>query len=102
MSERAVDLTGIVPVYNEEESLPELHRRLAAALSAAVGDAWELVLVNDGSRDRSPAMLDALAARDPHCRILHFSRNFGHQVAASAGLDNFIVARLCRHVSSIA
>ena len=87
MSQRIVELTGIVPVYNEEESLPELHRRLSVALADAVGDAWELVLVNDGSRDRSAALLDDIARRDPHCKILHFSRNFGHQAALAAGLQ---------------
>jgi dolichol-phosphate mannosyltransferase len=75
-----------VPLYNEQENLPELHRRLTTSL-AGLGLDYELVFVNDGSRDGTPGLLDDLAARDPHLRVLHLSRNFGHQAALSAGLD---------------
>lgn len=75
----------VAPVHNEAESLPELHRRVTATL-AELGS-YEIVLVDDGSTDESwPAML-ALAADDPHVRLLRFSRNFGHQAALTAGLD---------------
>lgn len=75
----------VAPVHNEAESLPELHRRVTATL-AELGS-YEIVLVDDGSTDESwPAML-ALAAGDPHVRLLRLSRNFGHQAALTAGLD---------------
>jgi glycosyltransferase involved in cell wall biosynthesis len=75
-----------VPLYNEQENLPELHRRLTRSL-AELGIDYELVFVNDGSRDDTPRLLDELAARDPYLRVLHLSRNFGHQAAITAGID---------------
>jgi polyisoprenyl-phosphate glycosyltransferase len=75
-----------VPLYNERENLPELHRRLTRSLGE-LGTDYELVFVNDGSRDETPRLLDDLAARDPHVRVLHLSRNFGHQAAITAGID---------------
>jgi dolichol-phosphate mannosyltransferase len=78
-------LSVVIPVYNEEETLPELHRRLSAAL--AVEDDWEIVLVDDGSTDRSWAILRGLADVDPRLRLVRLSRNFGHQAALTAGLD---------------
>jgi dolichol-phosphate mannosyltransferase len=79
-------LSVVVPLYNEQENLPELHRRLTAALGE-LNIAYELVFVNDGSRDAMPGMLDELAARDPHLTAVHLSRNFGHQAAICAGID---------------
>jgi len=76
----------VVPVFNEAESLPELHRRLTAVMKK-LGKPWELILVNDGSSDASPTVMRALAARDPRVRVLRFARNFGHQIAVTAGLD---------------
>jgi glycosyltransferase involved in cell wall biosynthesis len=82
------ELSIIVPVYNEEEVLHELHRRLSAAL-VALGKTYEIILVDDGSRDRSVAIMKELAAQDPeHVRNLVFSRNFGHHIALTAGLDH--------------
>jgi polyisoprenyl-phosphate glycosyltransferase len=78
-------LSVVVPVFNEEETLRELHRRLAAALKP-VGE-HEIVLVDDGSRDRSWAVMTTLAGADPSLRLLRLSRNFGHQAAITAGLD---------------
>ena len=75
----------VAPVYNEAETLPELHRRLTAAL-APVGR-YEVVLVDDGSSDGSWEALRALARNDAHLRLVRLSRNFGHQVALSAGLE---------------
>ncbi|MCB0077945.1 MAG: glycosyltransferase family 2 protein [Anaerolineales bacterium] len=76
----------VAPVWNEEETLPEFYRRMTAALEGT-GLAYELILVNDGSRDGSPAIMDGLHNRDPRVRIIHFARNFGHQVAITAGMD---------------
>jgi len=79
-------LSAVVPLFNEQESLAELHHRLTAVLTAT-GLPYEIVLVDDGARDRTPEMIDELAARDQHVVAVHLSRNFGHQPAVSAGLD---------------
>lgn len=76
----------VAPVYNEGPTLPEFYRRLSAALDAT-GEPWELVLVNDGSRDNSLAVMQELHAQDPRVKVLSFSRNFGHQLAITAGAD---------------
>lgn len=76
----------IVPCYNEEPVLRETHKRLTAVLSAMDGD-YEIVYVNDGSRDHTPDILNDLAAHDPCVRAVHFARNAGHQMAVTAGLD---------------
>jgi dolichol-phosphate mannosyltransferase len=81
----APDLSIVVPFFNEEENVGELYRRLVAALDA-LWLSYELVFVNDGSGDRTPALLDELRFRDPRVEPLHLSRNFGHQPAISAGL----------------
>jgi glycosyltransferase involved in cell wall biosynthesis len=78
-------LSVVVPIYNEQESAEELWRRLTLAL-APLG-AYEIVLVDDGSTDGSWEALRGLAARDERVRLLRLSRNFGHQVALTAGLD---------------
>jgi polyisoprenyl-phosphate glycosyltransferase len=79
-------LSLVLPVFNEEETIPELDRRLQAFLGS-LGVTWEVVFVNDGSKDRSLEMLRELARKDPRYRVLSFSRNFGHQIAITAGLD---------------
>ncbi len=83
-------LSIVVPCYNEEECLEALHRRLTAAAAGAVGEDYELVLVNDGSKDRTWALMQEAASRDPHLVAINLSRNHGHQLALTAGLD------LCR------
>ena len=83
-------LSIVVPCFNEEACLPELHQRLSAAARIAVGEDYELVLVNDGSRDGSWTLMESLAAGDPHLVAINLSRNHGHQLALTAGLD------LCR------
>ena len=83
-------LSIVVPCFNEEACLTELHLRLGAAARVAVGEDYELVLVNDGSRDASWAMMQRLAAQDGHVVAVNLSRNHGHQLALTAGLD------LCR------
>jgi dolichol-phosphate mannosyltransferase len=80
-------LSVVVPVYNEEAGLPELFRRLTAALES-FGVSWEVICVNDGSRDRSAVMLTERCREDQRYRCIHFSRNFGHQAAVTAGIDH--------------
>jgi polyisoprenyl-phosphate glycosyltransferase len=80
-------LSIVVPCYNEEACLQELHARLSrAAASVASGD-YEIVLVNDGSRDRTWEIMRALAESDPRIVAINLSRNHGHQLALTAGLD---------------
>lgn len=81
----------IAPVYNEEEVLPELYRRISAVMDG-VGEAWELVLVDDGSKDRSAEVIAHLHAQDPRVKGIGFSRNFGFQEAVTAGLDHALGA----------
>ena len=76
----------VAPVYNEEAILEELYRRVSAVMETS-GETWELVLVNDGSVDRSSEIMRALHARDPRVKVVDFARNFGHQVAITAGAD---------------
>ncbi|MBN3910638.1 MAG: glycosyltransferase family 2 protein [Nostoc sp. NMS1] len=78
----------IVPIYNEEEIIPELYRRLSAVMNRLDG-LVELILINDGSRDRSLQLLRELHQKDPRICYLSFARNFGHQIAVTAGL-NFV------------
>jgi len=80
-------LSIVVPCYNEEACLELLHRRLTDAARAAMGEDYEIVLVNDGSRDGSWAIMQTLAAGDPHLVAVDLSRNHGHQLALTAGLD---------------
>jgi len=77
----------VAPVYNEEETLPAFYERLIAVMEA-LGEPYEIVLVNDGSRDGSYRAMRALRERDPRVVVIDFSRNFGHQIAISAGLDH--------------
>lgn len=83
----SLPLSIVVPCYNEEGCLDELHARLTRAASAVAGDAYEIVLINDGSRDRTWAIMQEMAANDPHLVAINLSRNHGHQLALTAGLD---------------
>jgi polyisoprenyl-phosphate glycosyltransferase len=83
-------LSIVVPCFNEEACLRALHSRLAASARKAAGDDYEIVLVNDGSRDGSWPIMSELAASDPRLVAINLSRNHGHQLALTAGLD------LCR------
>jgi glycosyltransferase involved in cell wall biosynthesis len=83
-------LSIVVPCFNEEACLGELHQRLSAAARNAVGEDYELMLVNDGSRDGSWPAMQRMAAEDAHVVAINLSRNHGHQLALTAGLD------LCR------
>ncbi len=78
-------LSVVAPIYNEEALIDEFYARVVAALS---GIDYELVLVDDGSSDGSPAAMERLAANDPRVRVVFLSRNFGHQTALTAGLDH--------------
>ncbi|MBD2539418.1 glycosyltransferase family 2 protein [Coleofasciculus sp. FACHB-SPT36] len=78
----------IIPIYNEEKSIPELYRRMSAVMER-LDAPTELILVNDGSRDRSLQMLRELHEKDPRVCYLSLARNFGHQIAVTAGL-NFV------------
>lgn len=82
-----IELSAVVPIYNEEGSLGELHRRVTAVLES-LEIPYELILVDDGSRDRTPELIADLCADDPRVRAVHFSRNFGHQAALAAGLQH--------------
>lgn len=84
--EHAPFLSVVVPVYNEEESIPHLYTRLTEALDR-LAQPYELIAVDDGSRDRSFALLGELAARDPRLRVVRFRRNFGQTAAFAAGFD---------------
>ena len=77
----------VVPVFNEQQTLDRLIERLTQALDGA-GERFEVVFVNDGSRDRSAELLRAHHARDPRMKYVSLSRNFGHQVAVTCGLDH--------------
>ncbi len=77
----------VVPCFNEQECLAALHERLTGAARSAVGEDYELVLVNDGSSDRTWPMMKDLAASDPRLVAVNLSRNHGHQLALTAGLD---------------
>ncbi|MDW8465010.1 MAG: glycosyltransferase family 2 protein [Chloroherpetonaceae bacterium] len=81
-----IELSVVIPVYNEEASLEELYRRLKSVLDA-LGRNYEVILVNDGSRDRTAEILAKICQRDARFRALHFARNFGHQAAVTAGID---------------
>ena len=83
---RQPTLSIIAPIYNERENLSELHRRVGKVMKST-GDSWELLLVDDGSTDGSTEVILALGKSDKHVLPVIFARNFGHQVAVTAGLD---------------
>src|SRR5215213_4486730 len=78
-------LSVVVPLHDEEGTVRELHTRVCSALVEAP---FELILVDDASRDRTGEIVDELADRDPRVRVIHLSRNFGHQAALTAGLEH--------------
>jgi glycosyltransferase involved in cell wall biosynthesis len=83
----AVALSVVSPCYNEQESLPELHRRVTAACWSVVGADYEIVLVDDGSADHTWEIIQALSQADQRVVGVHLMRNHGHQLAATAGLS---------------
>ena len=81
-------LSVVIPIYNEEATLPELYRRLTQVLSQGGPDfTYEILFVNDGSSDASVSILAKLHTDDPTIKVINLSRNFGHQAAITAGLD---------------
>ncbi|HVN53430.1 MAG TPA: glycosyltransferase family 2 protein [Anaerolineaceae bacterium] len=76
----------IAPIYNEAANLPELYRRICEVMEKT-NEPWELILVDDGSKDGSTDLIRDLKEKDPRVRPVIFSRNFGHQIAVTAGLD---------------
>ena len=82
-------LSLVIPVFNEEATIPELARRLSEFLKnlPGVGPEWEVVFIDDGSSDRSRELLTVLTEQEHRYKLVAFSRNFGHQVAITAGLD---------------
>ena len=85
MRTQPAPLSVVAPVLNEEETLRTFYERTCAALE---GTDFELVLVDDGSSDSTPQILDRLAEEDPRVRVIRLSRNFGYQAAVSAGIDH--------------
>lgn len=79
-------ISVVIPIYNEEENIPILYQRLVKVLNDYEPD-FELIFVDDGSRDNSPNLIYDLAAHDPRVIVIQLARNFGHQIAISAGLD---------------
>ncbi len=78
----------VAPVFNEAESLPVLYERIRDVMQG-IGETWELVLVDDGSKDGSGTIMEELYHRDPdHVRVIRFARNFGHQIAVTAGMQH--------------
>src|SRR5690348_6192307 len=84
----SVSVSLVLPVYNEEPVVGELTRRLSELL---VGwdphGTWEVIFVNDGSKDRSRELLEAACQKEPRFKLINLSRNFGHQISITAGVD---------------
>jgi glycosyltransferase involved in cell wall biosynthesis len=76
----------VTPVYNEEENVVFFHDAVARVMKNTGFD-YEIIYVNDGSRDHTEELIEKLAAQDPHVRVLEFARNFGHQIAITCGMD---------------
>jgi dolichol-phosphate mannosyltransferase len=81
------EISVVVPLFDEAANVRELHRRLTGVLRS-LEEPYEIVFVNDGSRDATPELIDDLVVADPRLAAVHLSRNFGHQPAVSAGLDH--------------
>ncbi|NMB69313.1 MAG: glycosyltransferase family 2 protein [Chloroflexi bacterium] len=86
MSNERPIFSVVAPVYNESGSLMEFYRRTSSVLEST-GESWELILIDDGSQDGSTEIIRQLAKEDEHVRPVIFARNFGHQIAVTAGLD---------------
>lgn len=86
MTDERPTISLVIPIWNEQEVIPELYRRVLDVMGQ-IGATWELVCVNDGSSDRSLSLLLDLRAQDKRIKVLDFSRNYGHQIAITAGTD---------------
>jgi glycosyltransferase involved in cell wall biosynthesis len=80
------ELSILIPVYNEEDSLPRLYEKLVQAIDP-LGKTWEVIIVDDGSRDKSFEILQEMARKDRRWRVVRFVRNFGQTAALAAGID---------------
>lgn len=76
----------IVPMYNEEAVIHETYRRLTKVMQEH-GESYEIVMINDGSRDKTGEIISQLCKQDEHIKMIDFARNFGHQIAITAGMD---------------
>lgn len=76
----------VTPIHNEQGNIPTLYERISEVMDST-GEDWELVMVNDGSRDHSLALMLELAQSDSRVKVINFARNFGHQIAVTAGMD---------------
>jgi len=76
----------VVPAYNEEDVITESYKRLTAVMQS-IGESYELIFVNDGSRDRTAHIIAEMIQNDPHVRLISFTRNFGHMPAITAGME---------------
>ncbi len=88
-----MDLSVVIPIYNEQENIQLLYTRVKGVLDKMLVS-YELVFVNDGSKDFSLSLIESLAAKDSNVKFIDFSRNFGHQIAVTAGLDHSIGDRV--------
>jgi glycosyltransferase involved in cell wall biosynthesis len=86
MMPETIKLSVVVPVYNEEAVVRETCKRLKAVMDS-LGEAYEIIFVNDGSRDRTASIINEICETDPTIKFIDFSRNFGHQLAITAGMD---------------
>jgi glycosyltransferase involved in cell wall biosynthesis len=84
---KACFLSVVVPMYNEQEVIEVTYRRLKAVLDT-LGETYEIVFVNDGSRDKTSEIVRGMCASDQKVKLVEFSRNFGHQIAVTAGMDH--------------
>ena len=82
-----IDISVVIPIYNEEKNIPLLYERLRESVTS-ISENYELIFVNDGSKDASIFELMRVAEKDSHVFYINFSRNFGHQIAVTAGLDH--------------
>ena len=76
----------IVPMYNEEEVIHETYRRLTEVMKES-GESYEIIMINDGSRDKTGEIISQLCKQDRNVKMIDFARNFGHQTAITAGMD---------------
>src|SRR6516225_1989642 len=83
---KGIELSVVIPVYNEEEVLPKLFCVLTPALNSWVHGRWEVIFVDDGSTDQTASLIAGRNATDPRFKSVRLSRNFGHQAAVSSGL----------------
>jgi len=85
-SDASIRYSLVVPFYNEQENIPQLYMKLTEVMDA-IGEPYEMIFVDDGSSDCTPIILKSLVRDDPRYRYIGLSRNFGHQVAITAGMD---------------